>query len=105
MLQILLESEFPPEHLSQLLRSATMPRTEYTGYGFYVSVYHPRIGKLRRVFSGTPALHGRLGEHDAGFIAFLEDDQLTLETFPWDGEALPETFRDSDVHLATEQTI
>ena len=87
------------------MSSAAMPRTEYTGYGFYVSVSHPDIGKSRRVFSGTPELHGRVGQHDAGFVAFLEDDRLTLETFPWDGEALPETFRDSDVRLTHHQTI
>jgi hypothetical protein len=99
VLEILLKPEFTPEQLSHVLGSASTTRVEYTNYGFYVSVEHPNIGKPRRVYSGTLALHGRVLQHDAGFVAFLEDDHLTLETFPWDGETLPATFRDSDVQV------
>ena len=99
VLETLLKPAFTTEMLSEILGAASTPRAEYTGYGFYVSVQHPGFGRSRRVFNGTPALHGCVGSHDAGFVAFLEGGQLTLEIFPWDGEKLPETFRDGDVHL------
>ncbi len=102
VLEILLAPEFDSEQLSQLLEVATLREIKYTGYGFYVSIDHPSIGRARRVYSGATTLHGRLNDHDAAFVAFLEDDQLTLETFPWDGETLPATFRESDVQLKND---
>jgi hypothetical protein len=47
-------------------------------------------------------LRGNFGAHSADFIVFLEDDELTLKTFPLDGESLPATFRDSAVQVVYE---
>jgi hypothetical protein len=99
VLQILLAEEFSAEELSQLLKTASTTQIEYTNYGFYISIEHPSIGKPRRVYSGSTTLHGRFHNHDAGFVIFLENEKLTLETFPWNGESLPATFRDGDVQL------
>ncbi len=108
VLHILLAPEFSRERLTQLLDEASAPKVEYTDYGFYVSVKHPAIGKTRRVYDGSTTLSGDFGGQRAGFIAFLQDDELTLETFPWDGEALSGTFRDSPVRVvhgvATQKT-
>src|SRR5262249_36195695 len=108
VLNILLAPEFSQERITQLLDEASVPKTEYTKYGFYVSVKHPVIGKTRRVYDGSTTLSGDFGGKSAGFITFLQDDQLMLETFPLDGEALPATFRDSPVRVvhgvATQKT-
>lgn len=95
VLHILLAAEFSRERLAQLLEDASDPKIEYTNYGFYVSLKHSAVGKPRRVYDGSTTLSGDFDGKNAGFIAFLQDDHLTLETFPWDGEALPATFRDS----------
>lgn len=102
VLKKLLVSEFSDDLLVHLLRDASAPHVEYTNYGFYVSVEHSAIGKARRVHSGPATLSGRFGGQSAGFVAFLENDKLTLESFPWNGEALPATFRDSDVLVFNE---
>ena len=102
VLKQLLAPEFSNDAFLQLLEDASGPHVEYTRYGFYVSVEHPAIGKARRVHSGPAALSGRFGGQSAGFVAFLEEDKLTLEIFPWNGEALPATFRDSDVQVFNE---
>ncbi len=104
VLKLLLRDEFAAERLWQLLSNASAPHVEYTNYGFYVSVQNPVIGKTRRVYVGPTALSARFDNHSAGFVAFLQDDKLTLETFPWDGERLPATFRDSDVKLFHQTT-
>ena len=102
VLKKLLASEFSDDVFSQLLANASAPHVEYTDYGFYVSVKHSAIGKARRVYSGPATLSGRFRGQSAGFVAFLEDDKLTLEIFPCNGEALPATFRDSDVQVFNE---
>jgi hypothetical protein len=102
VLQLLLANEFSREELSQLLEEASTQRVEYTNYGFYISVEHPRIGETRRVHGGPTTLSGRSDSHIAGFVVFLENNKLTLEIFPWDGEALPVMFRDSDVQIVHE---
>jgi hypothetical protein len=102
VLEVLLRPEYNAEQLSKLLEVASIREIKYTNYGFYVSIEHPDIGETRRVYSGPTTLHGRLGSHDAGFVAFLQHNQLTLETYPWDGENLPATFRDNDVRLTNE---
>jgi hypothetical protein len=99
VLKLLLAPEFSPQAVLHLLEGASAPHVEYTNYGFYVSIKHSAIGKVRRVYSGATTLSGRLDGKSAGFVAFLEDDELTLEIFPWDAQALPPTFRDSDVQL------
>jgi hypothetical protein len=104
VLKLLLRDEFAAERLLRLLSNASAPHVEYTNYGFYVSVQNSVIGKTRRVHSGPTTLSARFGSHSAGFVAFLQDDKLTLETFPWDGEQLPATFRDLDVKLFHQTT-
>ena len=95
--------ELSETEFSQVLANASLPLVEYTNYGFYVSIEHSAIGKARRVHPGATNLSGRFRDHCAGFIAFLEDDTLTLETFPLNGEPLPATFRDSEVQIVAVQ--
>ncbi len=102
VLKLLLEQEFPEPVLMQVLETASTTQVDYTNYGFYVSIGHSSIGRQRRVFSGAGGLFGQFGGQIAAFVVFLETDELTLESFPVDGEALPATFRDSPVQLLEE---
>jgi hypothetical protein len=101
VLQALLADEFSGDRLLQILEEASGPHVESNGYGFYVSVRHPAFGSARRVYNGPLTLAGHSGSRLAGLIAFLEHGQLTLEIYPWDGDCLPPTFRDSDVRIET----
>ena len=102
VLKLLLAQEFSEDGVMQLLEGASSSKVEYTNYGFYISITHSAIGKPRRVHSGSASLSARFGQHSAGFVAFLENDELTLEIHPWDGEALPAAFRDSDPEVVHE---
>ena len=99
VLGMILADEYSPRELSALLDGPSTIQVEYTNYGFYISVENSSIGKERRVYSSDPSLIGRWNNKDAGFVAFLEDNHLTLEIHPWDGESLPATFRDCDVQV------
>ncbi len=99
VLKLLLAQEFSEDIFLRILKGASARHVEYTNYGFYVSIRHPAIGKHRRVYSAPTTLGGHFGGQSAGFVVFLEDDELTLEIFPWDGEALPATLRDSAVQI------
>jgi hypothetical protein len=99
LLEHLLADEFSRERLSEVLNNSSDTHVEYNGYGFYVSVRHPAIGISRRVYSAPPSSAGHSEGRMAGFIAFLENSQLTLEIYPWDGDCLPGTFRDGEVRI------
>ena len=99
VLQLLLASEYTHGALVELLNSVESSQVEYANYCFYITVRHPKIGKARRVYSGPPSVSGHWLGHEAWFVVFLEDDELTLEIYPWDDRPLPADFRDADVQL------
>ena len=104
VLKLLLKGEFTERQLSTILEGASAPLVEYTNYGFYVSIQHPAIGKGCRVSAPRtdyikreiPAARAR------DSYCSLEDDTLTLEIVPWDGVALPASFRESAIQLVLE---
>jgi len=57
----------------------------------------------KRVVLDKPILSGAIGDLLTGFIAFVENGEITLECFSYGGEAVPENFRDFDVKV-TEQS-
>jgi hypothetical protein len=97
-LRALLAPELSSQRLYEVLDRSGNNQVEYTNYGFYVTVDEASIGSTRRVYS-QPALIARFNGREAGFVAFLENNQLTLETHPWDGEGLPPDYRDGDVQI------
>jgi len=104
VLERLLSEHYTREQLMELLNCAEPQKTEYTGYGFFVTVANPAIGSERRVCS-DPSLVAECGDRTAGFVVFLEDGQLTLETFPPEGESLSADFREREVTIVAPPTI
>jgi len=98
VLASLLSTHFTRQELLDLLDRAEPTEAEYDGYGFFVTAAHPAFGRGRRVCS-DPLMLGDTGDKTASFVAFLEDSELTLETFPPDGESLPADFRNRDVKI------
>jgi hypothetical protein len=45
----------------------------------------------------NPSVNGKVGELLTGFVAFIENNELTLECFAYGGEIVPENFRDMGV--------
>jgi hypothetical protein len=104
VLERLLSEHYTREQLMELLDRAEPQKIEYTGYGFFVTATNPAIGRERRVCS-DPSLVAESRDRAAGFVVFLEDGQLTLETFPPDGESLPADFREREVNIVATPTI
>ena len=102
VLRAVLAEEFTPAQFGQILEEAVANDVTYTGWGFYISMRHPLIGEARRLYSAPPALSAHSTEgRIAGFMMILENQQLTLEIYPWDPpeDGLPAEFRDSDVQI------
>ncbi|WMW80403.1 hypothetical protein RF679_17410 [Undibacterium cyanobacteriorum] len=57
---------------------------EYSGAGYFLSFRHPALPK-KRVVLNSPNISGRLGEIEVGFIGFIENSEITLECFAYEG--------------------
>ena len=69
---------------------------EYTGCGYFLSVKHPSLPAEPRTLS-EPAVVGKVGDIQAGFVVFLGYGELTLECHTWGPVDVPEDFREREV--------
>ncbi len=56
---------------------------EFTGAGYFLSFSNPAL-PMKRVVLDCPAISGKLGEIDVGYVGFIENSELTLECFSYD---------------------
>ena len=98
VLKFLLRHNGPFQELSDVLEQSESINIEYTGYGFFSTATNSQFGNERQVYS-DPLICVKTDEHTASFVAFLENSELTLETFPVNGIPLPPDFRDRHVTL------
>ncbi len=97
----LLKPHFDRNQVIDLLNHAESQKVEYTGYGFFVSITNSCIGCERRVCD-MPLLIGESDNKQVGFVAFLDNNRLTLEIFPFNGESIPEDFRERNVAFVSD---
>jgi len=71
---------------------------DFTGVGYFLTLRHRELPVERTVLD-APAIKGKAGELLTGFIAFVENNELTLECFSYGGEAVPENYRELDVTI------
>jgi len=69
---------------------------EYTGCGYYLSVKHPSLPAEPCTLS-EPAVVGKVGDIQAGFVVFIGYGELTLERHTWGPVDVPEDFREREV--------
>jgi len=72
---------------------------EYTGCGYFLSVKHPSLPAEPRTLS-EPAVVGKVGDIQAGFVVFLGYGELTLECHTWGPVDVPEDFREREVVIS-----
>jgi hypothetical protein len=73
---------------------------ENTGCGYFLSVKHPSLPAEPRTLS-EPAVVGKFGDIQAGFVVFLGYGELTLECHTWGPVDVPEDFREREVVIIT----
>jgi hypothetical protein len=84
----------------QILRDVErLDSYEYTGCGYFLSVKHPSLPAEPRTLS-EPAVVGKVGDIQAGFVVFLGDGELTLECHTWGPVDIPEDFREREVLIS-----
>lgn len=99
VIDIIVAGTLTPELISSLKRDGSLVSYEYTGYGYFLKVAHPLVPKSRMVCD-QPMVTGTSGDILAGFVIFIENQQVTFEGFPLDNNALPANFRELDVHIS-----
>ena len=61
---------------------------EFSGAGYFLTIKDPALPKHRIVLN-RPDIRGKLGGIDVGYLAFVENSELTLECYSYDQEILP----------------
>ncbi len=95
----LLKGSLTPDVISSLKQDGSLVSYEYTGYGYFLNVAHPLLPEIRMVCS-EPIVIGTSGDILASFVIFIENHHLTFEGFPLEGNALPPSFRQLEVHIS-----
>lgn len=58
---------------------------EFTGAGYFLTLKHPAFPKKRTVFD-SPDIRGQLDGVDVGYLAFVENQDFTLECYSYEQE-------------------
>lgn len=72
---------------------------DYSGSGYFLTVSHPRLPTERSVYS-EPAVVGNYEDVQAGFVVFVQDNELMLECHTWGAVEVPSDYRDKDVKIS-----
>ncbi len=99
VLRIMTRGILSPGVLEAALKAGEFVSYEYNGYGYYLTFCHPRIPAERIVCGDSPVVVGDNNNIEAGFVVFIEENQIRLECFPFDGTSIPETLRRQTVQI------
>ncbi len=103
VLGILLRQSDLFQNLRCAIRKSKSIDVRYTGYGFFITATNPSFGIERRIYSDL-LIQAKADGATAGFIVFLENSELTLETYPLDSIPLPSNFRERQVVIEHSNT-
>ena len=95
-ISLLGESTRYSKTLNLLADSAIVAEYEYTGAGYFLTIRAPDLPLIREVLT-EPCVVGEWAGIVCGFIAFLENQSLTLECYTWTDAGIPKDFRDQAV--------
>ena len=74
------------------------------GIGYFLTARDPRLPQERAVLS-SPAVSGHYQRVDCGFIAFLGDNELTIECFSYGTDEIPANFRELPIEISSEELL
>jgi hypothetical protein len=82
------------------LLETSKPYIEFSGAGYFLSIKDESLPSERTVLD-NPKIDGKLGEFDVGFLAFIEDSELTLECYSYENEIVNKHREQTFVQSAT----
>jgi hypothetical protein len=71
---------------------------DFTGCGYFLTLSSSDLPVARLVLD-SPSINGKAGELLTGFVAFVENNELTLECFAYGADIVPDNYRDLDVKV------
>ena len=99
-IRLMANAVLPQDLLAEVLAADEADRYEHTGYGYYLTVRHPKLPLERKSLSDPPVA-GVANEIQAGFVVYLGNAELTLECHTWGEVDVPPDFREMDVLVKT----
>ena len=97
-IELLTRDVLSPEVLAEFKRSAEFVSCKHTGYGYFLTLRHPKLPE-KRVVCHRPTLIGVSEGIETGFVIFLENHELTLECHSWGDETVPDNYRERHVEV------
>lgn len=99
VLKLLLKTVFAENEITRILQESEFVGYEYTGSGYFLACRHDDLPSERQVCD-EPIVIGEVDGITCGFVIFLQDKELALESHPWADKEVPEDFRDKDVKVS-----
>lgn len=87
-----------PSQILRLSEEGEVVELDFTGTGYFLTLRHGSLPD-ERVVLDKPVISGIVGDLLTGFVAFIENGDITLECHSFGGDAVPESFRESDVRI------
>ncbi len=84
--------------LARAVRDGEFVGCEQTGVGYFLTFRHPDLPGERHVCS-QPTIVGEWNGIISGFVAFLDNHELTLECHSWGDDSIPGDYRTMPVHI------
>ena len=97
-LVLLCEGMISKSALDQAISSPDSISCEFTGAGYYLEIQHHALPKDRMVCD-KPTVLGKYQDQEVGFIAFVQDNRITLECYEYDSNGVPEEIRNEAVQV------
>jgi hypothetical protein len=82
--------------VENVLASSELVSYEYSGCGYFLTVRHPCLPRIRTVLD-KPTVLGKSGAVEGGFLVFIENGELMLECYTASAAEIPEDFREQHV--------
>jgi hypothetical protein len=101
VIRSLLADRFETAYANELLTAAQLVSYDHTGIGYFLTVEHEHL-PMQRIVCDVPVLTGSYEGMDCGFVgfvAFIENGNLTLECYAWSGDAIPIDIRERDLRI------
>ncbi len=93
IVSVLAGGVFSEEEQSQIFSEGTCWFENDHEAGYFINVKHPLIPETRNVID-DPNVIAEVGETSVGFVIFIENNELSIDAFPWGEANIPPDFRD-----------
>jgi hypothetical protein len=93
IVSVLAGDVFSEEEQAQIFSEGTCWFESDHEAGYFINVKHPLIPDKRNVID-TPNVIAEVGETSVGFVIFIENNELSIDAFPWGEANVPPDFRE-----------